>query len=61
MNYASLIPLVVKALSEAAAFEAGQSVSIAIPAESATLDLTAEGLGKVSISESGTTVTIRKV
>jgi len=61
MNYTNMIPILVKVLSEAAAFESGQPVTIAIPTETATLDLTAEGLGKVQVAESGTTLTLKKV
>lgn len=60
MNFAQYVPFVVKALAQAASFEAGQAISIPIPAETLTFDLAAEGLGKVEITESGTTVSIKK-
>ena len=55
-----LVPVIVSALGQGAAFEAGKPVTIAVPAESITLDLTAEGLGKVTVGESGAVLTISK-
>jgi hypothetical protein len=54
------IPEIVKALGQAAAFEAGSAITIPVAPASYTLDLTAEGIGKVAITESGTTVSIKK-
>jgi hypothetical protein len=43
-----------------AAFEAGSAITIPVPAETLKVDLTAEGLGHIEVTESGTTITIKK-
>lgn len=55
----SEIPHIVAVLQKGAAFEAGQPITIPIAAASYTLNL--PEVGNVQISESGTTVTIKKV
>ncbi len=60
LNATTVIGYVMKGVTAAATFEAGQPVVIDIPAETTTLDLTAEGVGKVKVTESGGTVTIQK-
>ena len=52
------IPTLVSILQKGAAFEAGTAVTIAIPAESYTVQV--PEVGAVTISESGTTVTVKK-
>ena len=60
MNFATILPLVGQILTQTTAFIAGQAIVINIPAETAVLDLTAQGIGKVDITESGTTLSIKK-
>ncbi len=55
-----LIPILVQAAGQAGAYEAGKPLTITLPAETITLDLTREGLGRVSVSESGTTLVLQK-
>jgi len=54
------LPALVNIIKQGPAFEAGEPVTIPVPAESYELDLTAEGVGKVKVSESGTTLTLQK-
>ncbi len=51
-------PIIFSALAQAGAFEAGQTVSISVPAESLTIDV--PDVGKVVVAESGTTLTFTK-
>jgi hypothetical protein len=55
------IPTILSIAKQGAAFESGTAITIPLPAESFTVDLTAEGIGKVEVTESGTTVTIKKL
>lgn len=61
MTALEIVPFIVKALGQAAAFEAGTAITIPVPAETLHIDLSAEGLGHVEVTESGTTITIKKV
>jgi len=56
----SILAVVIQAAPQVEAFAAGNPLSINIPKESITIDLTAEGIGKVSVSESGTVLTFQK-
>ena len=53
------IPQLVAVLQKGAAFEAGQPITINVPAESYTVPI--PEIGNVSVSESGTVITIKKV
>jgi hypothetical protein len=55
------VPLIIAAMSKGAEFESGKPITLAVPADSITLDLTAEGLGKVTVGESGGMLTFTRV
>ena len=61
LNPAAITSILTEFLSIApkvAAFEAGQAVSLPVPAESYDVDI--PNVGKVKVSESGTTITVQK-
>ncbi len=55
-----IIPIILTAIKNGADFESGKPMTLPIPSETITLDFTAEGFGKVTITESGGTVQLQK-